>query len=63
MRMRDLIDGILWWTLPESLFRKLPDRCEVCHGDRGGVRGNENLVNGTIMCDYCSAARDFGMLP
>lgn len=29
------------------------DDCEVCHGERGGVKGNENYVNGVVMCDYC----------
>lgn len=29
------------------------DACEVCLGTRGGVPGNENNVDGTIMCDYC----------
>lgn len=35
--------------------RKNPalDNCEVCHGERGGVPGNENVVNGVIICDYC----------
>lgn len=31
------------------------DNCEVCHGERGGVPGNENRVHGTVMCDYCHA--------
>lgn len=61
--MNDLIDRILWWVLPYRLFHKLADRCEICHGERGGVRGNENIVDGIRMCDYCHAARDFGMLP
>lgn len=30
------------------------DKCEVCHGKRGGVRGNENIIDGIIMCDYCT---------
>jgi len=30
------------------------DDCEVCNGDRGGIRGSENIVNGVVMCDYCS---------
>jgi hypothetical protein len=30
------------------------DNCENCGGTRGGVRGNENLVNGKRMCDYCT---------
>ncbi len=31
------------------------DKCEICHGKRGGTRGNENIVNGKIICDYCDA--------
>ena len=26
----------------------------VCHGASGGVRGNENVVDGIVVCDYCS---------
>ena len=29
------------------------DNCEVCHGKSGGVRGNENVIDGVVMCDYC----------
>jgi hypothetical protein len=29
------------------------DKCQICCGKRGGVRGNENIVEGFIMCDYC----------
>lgn len=32
------------------------DACTVCHGANGGVPGNENIVNGVLMCDYCTAA-------
>ena len=35
------------------------DKCEICHGARGGVPGNENVIEGgsgpVIMCDYCHA--------
>jgi hypothetical protein len=31
------------------------DACEVCKGTQGGVPGNENIVNGVVMCDYCHA--------
>jgi hypothetical protein len=31
------------------------DACEVCKGESGGVPGNENIVNGVVMCDYCSS--------
>lgn len=39
-----------WWRA--HFYR---DHCEICHGRRGGVRGNENVVGwlGVIMCDYC----------
>lgn len=30
------------------------DNCEICLGSRGGVPGNENIVDGKTMCDYCS---------
>lgn len=33
------------------------DACRVCHGTRGGVPGNENIIDGVIMCDYCHADR------
>ncbi len=39
-----------WTNIPPVL-----DHCEVCHGESGGVLGNEQLINGVIMCDYCSA--------
>ena len=40
------------------MYRKLRDHCEICGGTRGGVRGNENIVQScgesVVMCDYCS---------
>jgi hypothetical protein len=33
------------------------DDCEVCLGRNGGVPGNENIVDGIVMCDYCAAQR------
>ncbi len=33
------------------------DNCKVCNGMRGGVRGNENIIDGVVTCDYCSALR------
>ena len=41
--------------LIEWLWRLLPDRCEVCGGTRGGVRGNENIADDVRLCDYCHA--------
>lgn len=31
------------------------DNCEVCRGTKGGVKGNEQIVDGRVMCDYCHA--------
>lgn len=45
--------GGIGYTLKES---KLDD-CEVCKGAMGGVPGNENYVEGVVMCDYCHASK------
>lgn len=29
--------------------------CRVCSGQRGGVQGNDNIVDGVVLCDYCHA--------
>jgi hypothetical protein len=29
------------------------DGCELCNGRRGGVPGNENIIDGKRVCDYC----------
>ena len=31
------------------------DNCELCGGRNGGVPGNENVIEGVVVCDYCSA--------
>jgi hypothetical protein len=31
------------------------DGCEVCHGEKGGVPGNGNVIAGRVVCDYCHA--------
>lgn len=31
------------------------DNCQMCLGAKGGVKGNENVVSGVVMCDHCSA--------
>jgi hypothetical protein len=36
------------------------DDCERCLGERGGVPGNENIVDGVVLCDYCTADELFG---
>jgi hypothetical protein len=35
--------------------RENKDVCEKCHGEKGGTPGNENIVNGRVLCDYCTA--------
>ena len=29
--------------------------CELCNGTRGGVPGNENRIDGKLVCDNCHA--------
>ena len=43
-------------NLMSRIWSVFPDKCEVCHGESGGIRGNENIVRGITMCDYCDAA-------
>jgi hypothetical protein len=31
------------------------DGCTVCNGEKGGVPGNENVIDGKLVCDYCLA--------
>ena len=31
------------------------DKCQVCLGAQGGVPGNENIIRGVVICDYCHA--------
>lgn len=42
------------WRLINWLWALLPDRCEAPDCGRHGVRGNENRVNGKVLCDGCS---------
>jgi len=35
-------------------LRESYDDCVVCLGTRGGVKGNENVINDVIMCDHCT---------
>lgn len=34
---------------------KEKDNCEICNGSEGCVLGNEQVVDGVIMCDNCHA--------
>lgn len=33
------------------------DNCVECKGRKGGVPGNENVIEGKVICDYCHAAK------
>ena len=41
-----------WLRIGATL--KGQDNCQKCRGAKGGVRGNENIVDGVILCDYCT---------
>lgn len=42
-----------------ELYKLIDQRCECedCGGTRGGVPGNENIVEGRVLCDHCTADR------
>lgn len=53
-----LLDGlvpILQRHFPCSEGAGERDKCQICKGVQGGVPGNENVIEGVIVCDYCSA--------
>lgn len=33
------------------------DSCQSCYGTKGGIPGNENVVDGQVLCDYCHAEK------
>lgn len=41
------------WAIIEWGWGFLPDQCEMPGCCREGVRGNENVIDGKIVCDYC----------
>jgi hypothetical protein len=47
----------LKWNTPASTLERELDNCQICGGYRGGVPGNENRIEGLIVCDYCTARR------
>lgn len=53
----DLVEKLIEWLFgwSESLWCFLPDKCEMKDCCRMGVRGNENIVDGQVVCDFCSA--------
>lgn len=42
-------------TYRDHAAATMRDNCEVCGGERGGVRGNENVIDGRRVCDFCHA--------
>lgn len=39
------------------------DNCEVCKGQRNGVPGNETVIDGKVVCDYCHADGSYKVAP
>jgi len=44
---------VRWNKMLEWFWSLLPDECTVGDCPRTGVRGNENIVDGVVMCDDC----------
>lgn len=38
-------------TVPLAVVR---DRCSRCAGANGGMPGNENVIDGKLLCDHCT---------
>lgn len=57
---RGLYISQLMMALHHEAPDKYPDDCQVCGGQFGGVRGNENIVNGITMCDMCGLTEKGG---
>jgi hypothetical protein len=36
------------------LTHKTRDACQFCLGAKGGTPGNENIIGGVTICDYCT---------
>ena len=41
--------------LHAELWAMQTDECEFCSGEKGGILGNENIIDGIKVCDYCHA--------
>lgn len=39
-----------------------PDNCQVCLGAKGGMLGNENVIDGVVVCDFCTVLHMDGKL-
>lgn len=47
----------------EYFWRLLPDKCQMPGCRRKGVRGNENRIDGVVMCDDCHAQMLYRRMP
>lgn len=47
-----LLEWLCSWN--EWLWSLLPDECEDKDCCRKGIRGNENIINNKVLCDYCN---------
>lgn len=47
-----VLEWLCGWN--EWLWGLLPDNCEYKGCCKLGVRGNENVIDGMTLCDYCS---------
>lgn len=50
----EVFDAILS-SLRDATAQKDWDECQMCLGWSGGAPGNENIIDGVIVCDYCTA--------
>lgn len=55
--MRPLSPAAPTARAPSSASVRELDNCRICGGYRGGLRGNENVIEGLVVCDYCTARR------
>lgn len=64
LNSRDSLKLIYQWIKTGTIsFREFEElypyiekgECESCGGERG-VPGNENIIDGRILCDYCSVS-------
>lgn len=53
------VEQVIHGRLREMFAR---DNCELCLGAKGGVRGNENVFEGIVVCDYCSSILSTALL-
>ena len=48
-----MIGANILQVLTKTKMIKEHDNCYICHGSRGGVKGNENIIDNIVLCDYC----------